>query len=129
MAKVLAAHAPRHLAVEDRVAAKTARSGGPDRSAGPAFNSAAPAFNGMAIAGLVMGIAGIPLFFSYEVAPVLAILFGVAGLSQIRDSRGRERGRWMAVAAVVLGLAGVGLGVAAVVTGHAGSPGFGHLFG
>ncbi|HWD09674.1 MAG TPA: DUF4190 domain-containing protein [Actinomycetota bacterium] len=122
MAKVLAAHAPRHLAVEDRVAAKNARSGGSDRAAGPAFN-------GMAIAGLVMGVTGVPLFFSYEVAPVLAILFGVAGLGQIRDSRGRERGRWMAVAAVVLGLAGVGLGVAAVVTGHAGLPALGHLFG
>jgi len=113
VARSLTQHAPRHLAIEDRSPAVAAR----------------PPFHGMAIAALVMGIAGIPLFFSFEVAPLLAVVFGAAGLSQIRRSHGSERGKAIAIAGIALGAAGIALGVAAVLSGHAGSLDPGHLLG
>ncbi|GAA6525626.1 DUF4190 domain-containing protein [Intrasporangium sp. DVR] len=56
--------------------------------------------NGFAIAALLCGLAGL-----VPVAPLLAIVFGVIALRQLR--RAPQRGRGMAVAGVVLGSVGV----------------------
>jgi Domain of unknown function (DUF4190)/Uncharacterised protein family UPF0547 len=60
--------------------------------------------NGFAIASLVLGIVWI-----YGVGSILALVFGYMGRNQIDQSGGREAGRGMAVAGIVLGWIGVGI--------------------
>ncbi len=67
--------------------------------------------NGLAIASMVSGIAGIFLCILF-VPSILAVVFGHVGLTQIKRSAGRERGKGMAIAGLVLGYLGV---VAAIV--------------
>ena len=64
--------------------------------------------NGYAIASLVLGILGItgPVFL---IGPILALVFGYSGKRQIDESAGRENGRGLAVAGIVLGWVGIGL--------------------
>ena len=52
--------------------------------------------NGFAVASLVLGIIGI--FFGF----ILAIIFGIIALVQIRNSEGRQRGKGMATAGLIL---------------------------
>jgi len=58
--------------------------------------------NGMAIASLVLGIVWL-----YGVGSILALVFGFMAKGQIDRSGGRETGRGMAVAGIVLGWVGV----------------------
>ena len=59
--------------------------------------------NGMAIASLVLGI-----LWLWWLGSVLALIFGYVGKNQIDRSGGRESGRGMAIAGIVLGWIGVG---------------------
>ena len=71
--------------------------------------------SGMAVASLVLGIISITLF---PILPsVLAVIFGHAARSSIRQSQGRLVGDGLAVAGLVLGYLGVGILVAMFVMG------------
>ncbi|MEO5841826.1 MAG: DUF4190 domain-containing protein [Acidimicrobiales bacterium] len=60
--------------------------------------------NGFAIAALVLGI-----LWMYGVGSLLALFFGYVALSQIRSSGGKQDGRGLAIAGLVLGWAGVAM--------------------
>jgi Domain of unknown function (DUF4190)/Uncharacterised protein family UPF0547 len=60
--------------------------------------------NGLAIASLVLGIV-----WAYGLGSILALVFGFLAKGQIDRSNGRETGRGMAIAGIVLGSIGVGL--------------------
>ena len=60
--------------------------------------------NGFAIAALVLGI-----LWMYGVGSLLALVFGYVALRRIRDSRGRQAGRGLAIAGIVLGWIGVAM--------------------
>ncbi len=62
-----------------------------------------PTTNGMAVASLVFGI----LWLAW-IGSVLALVFGYIGKGQIEDSQGRQEGRGLAIAGIVLGWIGVG---------------------
>jgi membrane protease YdiL (CAAX protease family) len=59
--------------------------------------------NGFAIASMVLGIVWI-----YWIGSILALVFGYMARKQIDASNGREGGRGMAVAGIVLGWIGIG---------------------
>ena len=59
--------------------------------------------NGLAIASMVLGI-----LWLYWIGSILALIFGYQAKAQIDRSGGRETGRGMAVAGIVLGWVGVG---------------------
>jgi len=63
--------------------------------------------NGLSVAALVLGLAGLATFWLFAVPPVLALIFGILGLGQIRRSGGREQGDGMAIAGIVLGSIGI----------------------
>ena len=65
--------------------------------------SAPSAPNGFAIASLVLGIV-----WAMGIGSILALVFGYMGKSQIDESGGRETGRSMALAGIVLGWVGLG---------------------
>ena len=69
----------------------------------------------MSVASLVLGILSIPLFCSYGVLAVLAIVFGHIALHQIKRSMGQQGGRGMAIAGLVCGYIGLALVVLLVV--------------
>jgi uncharacterized protein DUF4190 len=58
--------------------------------------------NGLAIASLCLGI-----IWLFGVGSVLAIVLGYAGLRQIRESRGYQGGRAIAIAGVIVGIVGL----------------------
>ena len=62
--------------------------------------------NGFCVASLVLGIIGIPACVTF-IVPVLAVIFGVIGLTQISRNKGEGGGKGMAIAGVVCG--GIGL--------------------
>lgn len=66
--------------------------------------------NGFAVASLVLGIVWV-----MGIGSILALVFGYIAKGQIDSSGGRETGRGMAIAGIVLGWVGVGLLVAMVV--------------
>jgi hypothetical protein len=66
--------------------------------------------NGLAIASLVLGIIWI-----YWVGSILAVIFGFIALNQINRSQGREGGRGLAIAGIVLGFIGLGVIVLAII--------------
>jgi Domain of unknown function (DUF4190)/Protein of unknown function (DUF2510) len=59
--------------------------------------------NGLAVASLVLGI-----LWLYWVGSVLALIFGYISKKQIDESNGRQTGRGLAIAGIVLGWIGVG---------------------
>ena len=59
--------------------------------------------NGLAIASMVLGILWI-----YWIGSILALVFGYVAKGQIERSAGRQGGRGMAIAGIVLGWIGVG---------------------
>ncbi len=61
---------------------------------------AAGTSNGFSVASLVLGIIGLPLFCTV-IAPLLAVVFGIIGLTQ--TTKGEGGGRGMAIAGIVLG--------------------------
>ena len=69
----------------------------------------------MSIASLVLGILSIPLFCTYGVLAVLAIVFGHIALRQIKRSMGAQSGRGMAIAGLVCGYIGLALLVLLIV--------------
>jgi hypothetical protein len=66
--------------------------------------------NGFAVAGLVLGILWI-----YWIGSVLALIFGYVAKGQIDRSHGTEAGGGLAIAAIVLGWIGVGVGALVLV--------------
>jgi hypothetical protein len=77
--------------------------------AGSAY-AGAPRTNGMAIASLVLGIVWL-----YWIGSILALIFGYVAKKEIDRSGGRETGRGLAIAGIVLGWIGVALGVIAII--------------
>jgi len=73
--------------------------------------------NGMAVASLILGILWI-----WWLGSVLALIFGYVAKNQIDRSGGRESGRGMAIAGIVLGWIGVGILVVILVLVVAVSP-------
>jgi Domain of unknown function (DUF4190) len=71
-----------------------------------------PRTNGLAIASLVLGIAQI---FLCIIGGILALVFGYISRRQIDESGGTQGGRGMAIAGIILGWIGIGLGIAYVV--------------
>jgi hypothetical protein len=63
------------------------------------------ASNGYCVASLVLGIIGIPTACSV-ILPLLAILFGLIGYTQVSKNEG-EGGKGMAIAGMVCGAVGV----------------------
>jgi hypothetical protein len=63
----------------------------------------------MAVASMVLGIVGLVLI--PVIGPILALVFGYVAKASIDRSGGREGGRGMAVAGIVLGYVGLVLGV------------------
>jgi Domain of unknown function (DUF4190) len=68
--------------------------------------------NGLAIASLVLGIAQI---FLCIIGGILALVFGYIARRQIDESGGTQGGRGMAIAGIILGWIGIGLGIAYIV--------------
>jgi hypothetical protein len=63
-----------------------------------------PRTNGLAVASMVLGI-----LCMYGIGSVLALVFGYQAKGQIERSGGRESGRGMAIAGIVLGWIGLAL--------------------
>ena len=59
--------------------------------------------NGLAIASMVLGI-----LWLYWIGSILALVFGYVAKGQIERSAGRQSGKGMAIAGIVLGWIGVG---------------------
>ena len=70
--------------------------------------------NGLAIAAMVLGILWI-----YWIGSILALVFGYVAKGQIDRSAGRQGGRGMAIAGIVLGWIGLGLLALFIVIGLA----------
>ena len=66
---------------------------------------AAGSSNGFAVASLVLGIIGIPAACAV-IPPVLALIFGIIGYSQISKTSSEGGGRGMAIAGIILGAIG-----------------------
>jgi hypothetical protein len=66
--------------------------------------------NGLAIASLVLGILWI-----YWIGSILALVFGYVAKGQIDRSAGRQGGRGLAIAGIVLGWIGVGVAALLIV--------------
>ncbi len=66
--------------------------------------------NGLAIASMVLGIVWI-----YWLGSILALIFGYIAKGQIDRSEGRQGGRGMAIAGIVLGWVGIGMIVLGVI--------------
>lgn len=81
-----------------------APAGPPQFTAGPPITAVGT--NGLAIASLVLGI-----LWMWGIGSILAVIFGYTGRNQIDASAGRQTGRGLAVAGIVLGWVGVGLTV------------------
>ena len=60
--------------------------------------------NGLAVASMVLGIVWI-----YWIGSILALIFGYVAKGQIDRSEGRQGGRGMAIAGIVLGWVGIGM--------------------
>jgi hypothetical protein len=88
--------------------------------------AAKPSTNGMAIASLVLGLVGfLTCGYTFFIAPVLAVVFGVKGRRQIRETG--QQGDGMALAGIILGViglvisAGIVIFIIAVIVSGAGS--------
>jgi hypothetical protein len=66
--------------------------------------------NGLAIASMVLGIVWV-----YWIGSILALIFGYIAKGQINASNGRQGGKGMAIAGIVLGWVGVGFLCLAVI--------------
>jgi hypothetical protein len=66
--------------------------------------------NGLAIASMVLGIVWV-----YWIGSILALIFGYIAKGQINESAGRQGGRGMAIAGIVLGWVGVGFLCLAII--------------
>lgn len=66
--------------------------------------------NGLAIASMVLGIVWV-----YWIGSILALIFGYIAKGQINASAGRQGGRGMAIAGIVLGWVGLGFLCLAII--------------
>ena len=64
------------------------------------------ASNGFCVASLVLGIIGIPAGCTV-ILPVLAVVFGIVGYTQVSRNEGDGGGKGMAIAGMVCGVIGV----------------------
>ncbi|HWD09675.1 MAG TPA: DUF4190 domain-containing protein [Actinomycetota bacterium] len=80
----------------------------------PSYGRPAAPTNGLAVAALALGIIGIPTCTLF-VGPILALIFGAVGKARIKRTGGRQAGKGMAVAGLILG--GAGIVLAMVVYG------------
>lgn len=94
----------------------------PGSSIGPAplpptstVSNGTPANNGMAITGLIFGILG--LFCCGPIFSTLGLVFSVIGLSQINQNPMKYTGKGIAIAGIVLSLAGYVLFALLLATG------------
>lgn len=69
----------------------------------------------MSIASLVLGLVGLPLCFIF-IPSLLAVIFGFVGLNQIKGDP-TQKGRGLAIAGIVLGIAMLALMVLALAIG------------
>lgn len=74
----------------------------------PGYPPLLPETSGFAIAALVSG-----LLWLCGIGSIMAVIFGALGLNETRD--GRQRGRGLAVAGLVLGVAGVLLTAVSII--------------
>lgn len=77
----------------------------PQPGPGPAYGYGVPSpkkTNGLAIASLVLSI-----LWLGGLGSVLAVIFGVSGERTIRKSQGRQTGRGLAIAGLVIGIVGI----------------------
>jgi hypothetical protein len=70
----------------------------------------------MAVAAMVLGI-----LWLYGIGAILALVFGYSAKGQIDRAQGRESGRGMAVAGIVLGWIGIGILALLILTFYGGS--------
>jgi hypothetical protein len=71
---------------------------------------AAGASNGFCVASLVLGIIGIPAM-CLTILPILAIVFGAIGYTQVSRNEGEGGGKGMAIAGIVCGALGTIFGI------------------
>jgi hypothetical protein len=83
----------------------------PPPPAYPSGYGAAPSTNGFAVASLVLGIVGIACCVGW----ILALVFGSMARNQIDQSYGRQTGRGLATAGIVLGWVSGGLTIAYLI--------------
>lgn len=74
---------------------------------------APPPTNGMAVASLVLGI--VSLACSQCITAIPGVIFGHIALKQIRESRGTQGGRGLAIGGLVTGYVSLGIVVAVVI--------------
>ena len=82
----------------------------PARIPQPFTNPTQATTNGFAITSMVLGI-----LWLYGLGSLLAVVFGHVALSQIKQAKGWQRGRGMAIAGLALGYAGLAVVVAAII--------------
>ena len=56
---------------------------------------------------LVLGLVGLITFWLLAIPPILALVFGLVGRSQIKMSGGRQEGDGLAIAGIVTGIVGM----------------------
>ena len=85
-----------------------------------------PRTNGLAVASMVLGVAGITVglcLLFFPIMPILAVIFGHIGLSQVRATGAPGNG--YAISGLVTGYIGIGLAVLwiiAIVLGTVSAP-------
>lgn len=94
----------------------------PPAGGGPGYSTRpASATNGMAIASLACSIGGLFCGIGF----ILGVVFGYIAKNQIDQSGGVQQGRGLAVAGLIIGWVGIGLGVLllliAIIASAAGS--------
>jgi Domain of unknown function (DUF4190) len=70
-----------------------------------------PRTNGLAIAAMVCSF----FFWLYGLGAVLGIVFGFIARSQIKRSGGTQQGKGMALAGIIIGFAGIAIGLVLVI--------------
>ncbi len=70
-----------------------------------------PRTNGLAIAAMVCSF----FFWLYGIGAILGIIFGFIARSQIKHSGGTQQGKGMALAGIIIGFAGIAIGIILVI--------------
>ena len=70
-----------------------------------------PKTNGLAVAAMVCSF----FFWVYGVGAILGIVFGFIARSQIKRSGGTQQGKGMALAGIIIGFAGIAIGIVLLI--------------
>ena len=70
-----------------------------------------PKTNGLAVAAMVCSF----FFWIYGIGAILGIVFGFIARSQIKRSGGTQQGKGMALAGIIIGFAGIAIGIVLVI--------------